>query len=104
MDGRAGPARWSRRGPARPRGEPERRGEVRVRSASGGRGGVIRVGVLGATGRMGRLVSQAVVEDPDLVLVAAISPTHLGESIGRTIGHPEVDVRISDELDTLLQA
>jgi 4-hydroxy-tetrahydrodipicolinate reductase len=65
---------------------------------------MIRVGVLGAAGRMGRLVCQAVVEDPELALVAGINPTFGGEHLGRMIGHPEVDVRISDELDTLLQA
>src|SRR3989442_2803804 len=65
---------------------------------------MVRVGVLGAAGLMGRLVCEAIVEDPDLVLVAAINPSHAGESIGRMIGHPEVDVRISDELETLLQS
>jgi len=65
---------------------------------------VIRVGVLGAAGRMGRLICQAIVDDPELALVAAINPSHAGESIGRMIGHPEVDVRISDELDILLQS
>lgn len=65
---------------------------------------MIRVGVLGAAGRMGRLVCQAVVQDPDLALVAGVNPSLGGEHLGRMIGHPEVDVRISDELDTLLQA
>ena len=65
---------------------------------------MIRVGVLGATGRMGRQVCQAVAEDPDVTLVAAISPRRVGESIGAIIGHPDVDVRISDQLDVALQA
>jgi 4-hydroxy-tetrahydrodipicolinate reductase len=65
---------------------------------------VIRVGVLGAAGRMGRLVSQAVADDPDLALVAAINPSFEGEHLGTMIGHPEIDVRISQEIDTLLQA
>jgi 4-hydroxy-tetrahydrodipicolinate reductase len=65
---------------------------------------MIRVGVLGAAGRMGRLVCQAVAEDPDLALVAGINPSLSGEHLGRMIGHPDVDVRISDELDTLLQS
>jgi 4-hydroxy-tetrahydrodipicolinate reductase len=65
---------------------------------------VIRVGVLGAAGRMGRLICKAVAEDPDLVLVAGINPSRAGESLGRLIDHPELDVRISDELDTLLQS
>jgi 4-hydroxy-tetrahydrodipicolinate reductase len=65
---------------------------------------MIRVGVLGAAGRMGRLVCRAVANDPELALVAAINPSLRGEHVGVMIGHPEVDVRISEELDTLLQA
>jgi 4-hydroxy-tetrahydrodipicolinate reductase len=53
---------------------------------------------------MGRQVCQAVAEDPDVALVAAISPHRTGESIGTIIGHPEVGVRVSDLLDTVLQA
>jgi 4-hydroxy-tetrahydrodipicolinate reductase len=65
---------------------------------------MIRVGVLGAAGRMGRLVCQAVDDDPDLALVAGINPSFGGEHLGRMIGRPEIDVRISDGLDTLLQS
>jgi len=65
---------------------------------------VIRVGVIGAAGRMGRLVCQAVAEDPELALVAGINPSFGGEHLGKMIGRPEVDVRISDGLETLLQA
>ena len=65
---------------------------------------MIRVGVIGAMGRMGRQVCAAVADDPELTLVAAIDRSHVDEPIGRVIGHPEVDVRCSDELDTLLQA
>jgi 4-hydroxy-tetrahydrodipicolinate reductase len=65
---------------------------------------VIRVGVLGAAGRMGRLVSQAIADDPDLALVAAINPSFEGEHLGSMIGHPEIDVRISQEIETLLQS
>ncbi|HUF32290.1 MAG TPA: 4-hydroxy-tetrahydrodipicolinate reductase [Acidimicrobiales bacterium] len=38
----------------------------------------IRVGVFGATGRMGRTVCEAVVGDPALELVAAVDPHHEG--------------------------
>jgi 4-hydroxy-tetrahydrodipicolinate reductase len=65
---------------------------------------MIRVGVIGAAGRMGRLVCRAVADDPDLVLVAGISPSLDGELLGPMIGRPGVDVIISDVLDTLLQA
>ena len=53
---------------------------------------------------MGRLVCQAVADDPDLALVAGINPSFGGEHLGSMIGHPDIDVRISNELDTLLQA
>jgi 4-hydroxy-tetrahydrodipicolinate reductase len=44
------------------------------------------VGVVGAGGRMGHEVCQAVAAAPDLELVAAIDPGHLGEEIcGRTV-------------------
>jgi 4-hydroxy-tetrahydrodipicolinate reductase len=39
---------------------------------------MIRVGVFGAGGRMGQTVSQAVIDDPDLELVAAVDPQHAG--------------------------
>jgi 4-hydroxy-tetrahydrodipicolinate reductase len=65
---------------------------------------MIRVGVLGAGGRVGRLVCRAVADDPDLALVAAISPSRRGEPVGPMIGHPSVDILISDDLDTLQQA
>ncbi len=38
----------------------------------------IRVGVLGAGGRMGSAVCDAIAADPDLELVAAVDPGHLG--------------------------
>ena len=42
---------------------------------------MIRVGVVGAAGRMGREVCLAVAADPELNLVAAVDPHALGESI-----------------------
>jgi 4-hydroxy-tetrahydrodipicolinate reductase len=65
---------------------------------------VIRVGVLGAAGRMGQLVSRAVAGDPGLVLAAAVNPNHDGEHLGDLIGDPGADIPISDDLGTLLQA
>jgi 4-hydroxy-tetrahydrodipicolinate reductase len=65
---------------------------------------VIRVGVIGAYGRMGRLVCGAVADDPDLALVSAIDRSRRGEAIGGALGRPELDVRISDDLDSLLQS
>ena len=39
---------------------------------------MIRVGVFGAAGRMGATVCQAVLDDPELELVAAVDPMHAG--------------------------
>ncbi len=65
---------------------------------------MIRVGVIGACGKMGQMVCRAVVEDPDLRLAAAIDRSRVGESVGALIGHPKVNVPVSDELDRLLEA
>jgi 4-hydroxy-tetrahydrodipicolinate reductase len=65
---------------------------------------VIRVGVIGACGRVGRLVCRGVVDDPDLGLIAAIDRSKTGERIGHHIGRPGVDVTISDDLEMLVQA
>jgi 4-hydroxy-tetrahydrodipicolinate reductase len=47
---------------------------------------VIRVGVVGATGRMGREVCRAVAADPELALVAAVSHSAPGVTLAATIG------------------
>ncbi|HEU4354097.1 MAG TPA: 4-hydroxy-tetrahydrodipicolinate reductase [Actinomycetota bacterium] len=64
----------------------------------------MRVGVVGACGRVGLLVCGSVAEADDLSLVAAVDRSSVGRSIGGLIGHPEVDVPITDELDRLLEA
>jgi 4-hydroxy-tetrahydrodipicolinate reductase len=53
---------------------------------------------------MGREVCRAVAEDPECVLVAAVDTTGAGENIGSLISHPELDLKVSDELDTLTDA
>lgn len=65
---------------------------------------MIRVGVIGACGKMGRMVCAAIAGDPDLTLVAAIDREHVGQPIGPLVGFPEVKAPVSDELDTVLQA
>ncbi len=65
---------------------------------------MIRVGVIGAAGRMGQMVCRTVAGEPDLALVAAIDRSRVGQSIGSLIGQPKLDVPISDELDRLLEA
>ena len=58
---------------------------------------MIRVGVLGALGRMGDEVCRALMEDPETVLVAAVDPKASGES---TVG----GMRIHDDIEVLSQA
>ena len=65
---------------------------------------MIRVGVIGACGRMGLMVCRAVAEADDLILVAAIDRSRIGQKVGALVAHPEVDVPVSDELDRLLEA
>ncbi len=65
---------------------------------------MIRVGVVGACGRMGLMVCRAVAEAEDLALAAAIDRSRVGQRIGPLIGHADIDIPISDELDRLLEA
>lgn len=65
---------------------------------------MIRVGVIGALGKMGRLICRAVVEDPELSLVAAIDRSRDGDLIGPIVGASSVDVMVSSQIETLLQA
>ncbi|MFM7719057.1 MAG: 4-hydroxy-tetrahydrodipicolinate reductase [Actinomycetota bacterium] len=65
---------------------------------------MIRVGLIGACGRMGRLVARAVADDPGLALVAAIDRSNAGSRIGPMIGRPDLEIPVADELDRLLEA
>ncbi len=57
---------------------------------------MIRVGVVGAAGRMGRTVCAAVAADPDLELVAAVDASGVGEAVS--------GVEIAPELHALADA
>jgi 4-hydroxy-tetrahydrodipicolinate reductase len=46
----------------------------------------LRVGVFGAGGRMGSTVCRAVADDPDLELVAAVDPFHVGIDLRQVTG------------------
>lgn len=61
---------------------------------------MIRVGVVGAGGRMGREVCRAVAADHDLELVAAVDPGLIDEPAGP----PEFKVLISASLEAILEA
>lgn len=65
---------------------------------------MIRVGVIGAAGRMGLMVCRAIADADDMALVAAIDRSKVGQNVGALIGHSEIAVPISDELDRLLEA
>lgn len=64
---------------------------------------MIRVGVVGASGKMGRAVCTAVIDDPALELVAAISRSKTGASVGEFVGR-DCQIKFSDRMDTLLEA
>lgn len=64
----------------------------------------IRVGVIGALGKMGQQVCATIDADADLMLAAAIERTHSGESVGANIGRPEIQVTLSDKIDSLIEA
>ncbi len=60
---------------------------------------MIRVGVLGAKGKMGSTVCQAVMQDPDLLLVAAVD-THIDSS--NTVGSSsELEIEISPDIESV---
>lgn len=63
-----------------------------------------RVGVVGATGKMGKVVAAAVVDDADLELVAGIARSGGGTPIDVVIGRSGSGIFVSDLLDTLIDA
>jgi 4-hydroxy-tetrahydrodipicolinate reductase len=65
---------------------------------------VIRVGVVGATGKMGRAVCSAVAAAPDLELVAAVSRSTAGATVADVMGIDGSDVVLSDSLQSLADA
>ena len=64
---------------------------------------MIRIGVLGAVGKMGRIVCRAVHEAPDLELVAALNPSFEGRPLGPIVGF-DTELRIAGSVDVLLDA
>jgi 4-hydroxy-tetrahydrodipicolinate reductase len=67
---------------------------------------VIRVGVVGATGQMGREVCRAVAETNDLLVAGAISRASAGRRLGDAIGveGPAADVVLAERLDDMVAA
>lgn len=63
---------------------------------------MIRVGVMGAGGRMGREICRSVEEEDGLELVAAFDRSYQGMDIGALIGVPVAHVQVETDLDKLL--
>ncbi len=64
----------------------------------------IRVAVFGAGGRMGSTVCRAVVDDPDLSLVAAVDPLHAGIDLATVTGAKVRGVQMSPNAESLVHA
>jgi 4-hydroxy-tetrahydrodipicolinate reductase len=62
---------------------------------------MVRVGVLGAGGRMGREVCRAVADDPSLELVAAVDSRLAGIDLRQVTGSDASGVQVSSGLDDL---
>ena len=64
----------------------------------------IRVGVFGAGGRMGSTVCRAVVDDPEVQLVAAVDPFHAGIDLRGVTGADLRGLQISPDAESLARA
>ena len=65
----------------------------------------MRVGVLGATGRMGRTACKAVLDDPELELVAAVGhATGVGHKLRELVPEAPADLTVSGSLADLLSS
>lgn len=65
---------------------------------------MIRVGVVGATGRMGRTVCRAVADHPGMALVAGVNPSDAGADLGALIDRPHAGVTVSADLEAFSDA
>jgi 4-hydroxy-tetrahydrodipicolinate reductase len=65
---------------------------------------VIRVGVIGATGRVGSEVCRAVLAASDLVLAAGISRSKAGAKASEALGLEGSDLVLAEDLDSFVEA
>jgi 4-hydroxy-tetrahydrodipicolinate reductase len=65
---------------------------------------VIRVGVIGATGKVGAEVCRAVHADPDMELVAGISRSKAGEKAADALGLEGSDMVLAENLDSFVES
>ncbi|NLT94519.1 MAG: 4-hydroxy-tetrahydrodipicolinate reductase [Clostridia bacterium] len=63
----------------------------------------IRVGVMGACGKMGQEICKAVLDDPDLVLEAALDVVNQGYELGTLLGRPQCKILIDSNLNDVLK-
>jgi 4-hydroxy-tetrahydrodipicolinate reductase len=66
--------------------------------------GVVRVGVVGAGGRMGREVCRAVLAGPGLELVAAVDPGYAGADVTSLVGADAGSIAVSGDATALAGA
>jgi 4-hydroxy-tetrahydrodipicolinate reductase len=65
---------------------------------------MLRIGVVGAGGRMGRQVCEAVAAEGDLELVAAVDPAAAGQKLRSLAGPNVVDLTVAADLAALVDA
>lgn len=63
----------------------------------------IKVGVMGACGKMGQEICKAVLDDPSLELITAVDVINHGYEVGNLIGRPQTGVCIETNLIDELQ-
>ncbi len=61
----------------------------------------MRVGVVGAAGKMGRAVCRALLDDEELALVAAVDPARAGEPLAPLLARDVGDLRLAADLGAL---
>ncbi|KJS23434.1 MAG: dihydrodipicolinate reductase [Clostridiaceae bacterium BRH_c20a] len=64
----------------------------------------IKIGVMGACGKMGQEICRTILDDSDLELAAAIDVINQGYDIGLLVGRPKVGVCIETNFNNLVQS
>jgi len=64
----------------------------------------IKVGVMGACGKMGQEICKTILDDADLELAAAIDVINQGYDIGLLVGRPQVGVTIESNFNSVVQS
>jgi 4-hydroxy-tetrahydrodipicolinate reductase len=64
---------------------------------------MVKVGVMGACGKMGQEICKAILDDPQLELVAAIDVLNNGFELGSILGRPQCKLLINTNLNDVLK-